>query len=158
MITKVISAFPGTGKSYFAASFESSAEVFDLDTGNFTQGYGADGKVIDPDFPNNYLLAIKEQIGKTKTLLVGCQPEVIAALRKEEIPFTIVYPERGLKGEYIDRFKLRHSPQSFIELISNNWDLFLDFLEKQEDCERIILRSEQYVGDAVSVQPSGDII
>lgn len=151
MDTKVISAFPGTGKSYFVSSAGSDKEAIDLDTGAYTEGYTNDGEVKNYKFPDNYMLAVKEWIGKTSILFVGCQPEVIAALRKEGIPFTLVYPERGLRVEYINRFQRRHSPHSFIELISSNWDLFLDFLEKQKDCEHIILGEEQYIDDVVVV-------
>lgn len=151
MNTRIISAFPGTGKSYFVSNIDSGLEVVDLDTGEYTQGYTDNGKVRDPNFPDNYLLAIKEQIGNTNILFVGCQPEVIAALRKERILFTLVYPERGLKPEYIGRFQQRHSPQSFVDLISNNWDLFLDFLEKQKGCDHIVISSGQYINDAIMV-------
>ncbi|HKX72595.1 MAG TPA: hypothetical protein VJM32_01135 [Candidatus Saccharimonadales bacterium] len=148
MITKIISAFPGTGKSYFA-SISERKKIVDLDSGDYTLGYMADGKIRNPDFPNNYLLAIKEQIGKADILFVGCQPETIAALRKEGIPFTLAYPARELKGEYINRFKKRANSELFINLLSKNWDLFLDFLESQKDCERIVLGRKQYISDAL---------
>lgn len=147
MVTKVISAFPGTGKSYCASNTKQS--VVDLDTGDYTQGYADDGKVRNPDFPNNYMLAIKEHIGKADVLFVGCQPEVIAALRKEGIAFTLVYPKQELKDEYVNRFRDRHSPQQFIDLLFKNWDLFLNFLENQKDCKCIILDSKQYISDVV---------
>jgi hypothetical protein len=148
MTTKIISAFPGTGKSYFA-SISEGENVVDLDSGDYTLGYTADGKIRNPDFPNNYLLAIKEHIGKADVLFVGCQPETIAALRKEGILFTIAYPERGLKDEYINRFRKRANSELFINLLSNNWDLFLDFLEGQKDCEHIVLGSKQYISNAL---------
>jgi hypothetical protein len=147
MTTKVISAFPGTGKSHFASTTKQC--VFDLDTGDYTQGYTDDGKVRNSDFPDNYTLAIKEQIGKVDVLLVGCQPEVIAALRKEGVSFTLVYPDRKLKDEYVSRFRARHSPRPFIGLLSKNWDLFLDFLEGQKDCKRIVLDGKQYIGNVI---------
>lgn len=150
MTTKVISAFPGTGKSYFASTSGQKTGVADLDSGEYTLGYDGDGKVRNSDFPSNYLRAIKEHIGKVDVLFVGCQPEVIAALRKEGISFTLIYPERGLKAQYMNRFRERNNQQPFMDLLSRNWDLFLDFLEGQHDCERIVLGSEQYIGDVVT--------
>lgn len=150
MTTKVISAFPGTGKSYFVSIARQKTNVADLDSGDYTLGYDSDGKVRNPDFPNNYLLAIKEHIGKVDLLFVGCQPEVIAVLRKASIPFTLVYPERGLKAQYVNRFRERKNQQPFIDLLSKNWELFLDFLEDQKDCERIVLGSGQYISDVVA--------
>lgn len=150
MATKVISAFPGTGKSYFASI--SRRNIIDLDSGNYTLGYTADGKIRNPDFPNNYLHAIKEYIGKVDVLFIGCQPETLAALRKEGISFTLVYPERGLKNEYMSRFQRRQNAQSFINLLSNNWDLFLDFLENQKACEHVVLGSKQYIGTSLTAE------
>ena len=80
---------------------------------------------------------------------MGCQPEVIAALRNEGILFTLVYPKRALKAEYMHRFQQRHSPQPFIDILSKNWDVFLDFLESQIDCSYIVLDSNQYVADVI---------
>jgi|SRR5687767_4990953 len=148
MTTRVISAFPGTGKSYLA-SISNRNKVVDLDSGDYTLGYTADGKIRNPDFPNNYLLAVKKQIGKADMLFVGCQPETIAALRKEGIPFTLAHPERGLKDEYVNRFRKRANSELFINLLSKNWDLFLDFLESQKDCEHIVLGSNQYISDVL---------
>lgn len=150
MTTKVIAAFPGTGKSYFASLADQRTNVADLDSGDYTLGYDSDGKVRNPNFPSNYLLAIKKRIGKVDVLFVGCQPEVLAVLRKENIPFTLVYPERGLKAQYVDRFRGRNNQQSFIDLLSKNWDLFLDFLEDQKGCEHIVLGTGQYIGDVVA--------
>lgn len=148
MATKIISAFPGTGKSYFT-SISGQKNIVDLDSGDFTLGYAADGKIRNPDFPDNYLRAIKKCIGKADILFVGCQPETIATLKQEGILFTLVYPERGLKNEYINRFRERRNQRSFINLLNRNWDLFLDFLESQKDCEHIMLGSEQYISDAM---------
>lgn len=148
MITKVISAFPGTGKSFFA-SVARRNNIVDLDSGEYTLGYTADGKIRNPAFPDNYLWAIKEYIGTVDVVFVGCQPETIAALRKEGISFTLVYPGRELKSEYVNRFRGRHNQQAFIDLLSNNWDVFLDFLESQKDCEHIVLGSKQYISDVI---------
>ncbi len=150
MMTKVISAFPGTGKSYFVSSIGQETKVVDLDSGGYTLGYTKDGKVRNQDFPKNYLAAIKKHIGKTDMLFVGCQPEVIAALRDAAIPFTLIYPERCLRTEYVGRFQRRHNQQSFIDLLSRNWDIFLDYLERQKECEHVVLGSERYISDAVS--------
>jgi hypothetical protein len=150
MKTKIIAAFPGTGKSYFASSPDHSISVTDLDSHSYTSGYGDDGKVRNPDFPNNYLADIKKTIGSIDLLLVSCQPEVIAALRKLGLKFTLVYPERVLRDEYVRRFEVRGSSQFFTNQLSNSWDHFLDFLEGQADCEKIQLGSGQYISDVSS--------
>lgn len=148
MDARIFAAFPGTGKSTFAAT-RHKTEVIDLDSGKYTLGYTADGNARNPDFPHNYLRAIQEQLEKTKVLLIGCQPDVLAALRKEGLTFTLIYPERELKAHYIRRFQERHSPQLFVELLSSNWELFLDFLESQTSCKHIVLSDGQYISDII---------
>jgi len=150
MKTKIISAFPGTGKTYYASNIKRTAKVVDLDTYRYTLGYTDDGKARNKDFPNNYLIAVKKHLGETDILFVGCQPEVITSLRDAGLSFTIVYPERALKDEYVKRYRQRHNHGSFINLLSKNWNFLLDFLEKQENCKHIVLGSGQYIGDIVN--------
>lgn len=148
-MTKIVSAFPGTGKSYFSITSDSQISTIDLDSGPYTLGYGKDGKPRNPDFPVNYMNAIKENLGKSDVLFVGCQPEVVRILRDINAPFVLVYPERTLKKEYIERFTKRKNTKSFVDLLSKNWDVFFDFLESQTECEFIVLKSGQHISDIV---------
>lgn len=144
MITKVISAFPGTGKSYFA---DIHGDVLDLDSNNFTSGHTADGKVRNPDFPTNYMSAIEEQLGRHSIVLVSPHLEVIKGLLEKGIELTLVYPDRKLKSEYIERFRRRGSSEAFIKPLDSYWDDFLDQLEQQKGCRHIVLGWGQYLSD-----------
>lgn len=148
MKTQIIAAFPGTGKSYFVANIDNRSTAIDLDTNNYTQGYDKNGKIINKEFPNNYLHAIKQAIGQTNYLFVGCQPEVLDMLKKENMNIVLVYPERQLKDEYMSRFNERGSSLEFRNLIYNSWDQFINYLEAQNS-ERLVLKSSQYIGDAI---------
>lgn len=150
MKTKIIAAFPGTGKSYFVASSRRAIKVIDLDTNEYTRGYDENGKVLNGAFPDNYLSSIKEAIGRTAILFIGCQPEVLNLLRKEGIHATLVYPERQLKEEYLGRFNARGSSQAFSSMICTGWDQFLDYLEAQDN-ERFVLGCGQYITDVIEV-------
>ncbi|HHU06727.1 MAG TPA: hypothetical protein GXZ59_00065 [Clostridiaceae bacterium] len=149
MRTKIIAAFPGTGKSYFVARFGQMARAIDLDTNDYTQGYDENGKVINQEFPDNYLSSIKGVIGQTNILFIGCQPEVLNLLRKEGIQATLIYPERQLKEEYASRFNKRGSSQAFNSRIYSNWDQFLDYLEAQDN-ERFVLGKGQHISDVIT--------
>lgn len=117
----------------------------------YTLGYDQNSKACNTDFPSNYLRDIKEYIGKTELLLVGCQPQVLARLHEMKISFVLIYPERGLKAQYVQRFQQRDSGQSFIDLLAREWDSFLDFLESQEGCRKIVLGDGQYLSDVADV-------
>lgn len=147
MKTQIIAAFPGTGKSYFAA--ETSIDtVTDLDTNDYTQGYDENDKVISTEFPDNYLTAIKQAIGQTNYLFVGCQPDVLNMLHEENIFPVLIYPQRQLKDEYMRRFQERGSSHEFSNLVYDNWDKFINYLEAQNS-ERIVLKSGQYISDVI---------
>lgn len=146
MITKVISAFPGTGKSYFANNHD---KVVDLDSNNYTSGHTSEGKVRNPNFPNNYISAIEDQLGKCSILLVSPHIEVIKGLLEKGLDITLVYPDRKLKSEYIERFRKRGSSEAFIRPLDSYWDDFLDQLEQQEGCEHVVLEQGQYLKDAL---------
>jgi hypothetical protein len=146
MITKVISAFPGTGKSYLANKHD---DVLDLDSHNYTSGHTPDGKVRNPDFPSNYISAIEGQLGKWSILLVSPHAEVIKGLSEKDIEITLVYPDRKLKSEYIERFRKRGSSEAFISPLDSYWDDFLDQLEQLEDCRHVVLKQGQYLSDVL---------
>ncbi len=151
MKTIVIAAFPGTGKSYFVVNLSPNGKAIDLDTNAYTDGYDEDGKTVNREFPANYLIAIKQAIGQTEYLFVGCQPDVLNMLHKESILPILVYPERQLKDEYTRRFHNRGSSEGFSNLVLDNWDQFLDYLETQ-DGDRIVLKSGQYISDVIDKQ------
>ncbi|RYX79336.1 hypothetical protein EON76_01275 [bacterium] len=150
MRTKIIAAFPGTGKSYFAMSLSQISKITDLDTNDYIHGYDKNGKVINQAFPKNYIDSIKGVIGQTDILLIGCQPEVLNLLREEDASTILVYPDRRLKEEYMIRFHKRGDSQAFSRLLYDNWDQFLDYLESQGG-ERSILESGQYISDVIDV-------
>lgn len=151
MKTQIIAAFPGTGKSYFVANLGTTSTAIDLDTNDYTQGYDKNGKVINNEFPDNYLHAIKQAIGQATYLFVGCQPEVLDMLRKEDMNIVLVYPERQLKDEYMNRFNERGSSHEFSNLIFNRWDQFINYLEAQNS-QRLILKSGEYISDVIGRQ------
>jgi len=71
------------------------------------------------------------------------------ALVDNKLLFILVYPDRSLKQEYIERFKKRKSPFKFINFLEKNWDIFIDQMEKQSNCEKIVLNSGQYLKDYI---------
>ncbi len=156
METIIISGFPGVGKTFCYK--EDSPLILDSDSSLFSWQRRSDGSIVKddngkdvrhPDFPNNYIAHIKENIGKAKVIFVSSHQEVRAALTQAQIPFTLVYPDRSLLDEYAERYKKRNSPPAFISLIRNKWNDFLSDLEKQEGCTKIVLQAGQYLSDVL---------
>ena len=143
MKTKIIAGFPGIGKSY--AFNQKEYKCLDSDSSLFS--WIKEG-VRHPDFPNNYINHIKENINKVDFIFTSTHKEVIEALIKNKIPMVIVYPSRDQKSIYLNRYKQRGSDDNFINLLDNNWDSFIDDIESY-DCLKIQLYKGQYLKDVL---------
>lgn len=137
-MTKVISGFPGVGKSTL---FNNGLNCTDSDSSKFDK----------EDFPRNYVAHIKALIAHNEHdyIFVSSHDTVRAALLREGITYTLVYPSLTLKDEYIKRYEQRGSPASFIKLMSDNWTSFIVSCAEQTGCSRVVLRSGQYLADVI---------
>lgn len=142
--TKVISGFPAVGKSFL---FDNSKFVIiDSDSSSFSW---IEKGVRNPDFPNNYIQHIRENIGVADYILVSSHDAVRKALQENNIAYTLVYPAIELKNEYIERYKNRGNDGSFISFIESKWGEFIQDIEKETFPMKIKLKSGEYLSDAI---------
>lgn len=138
--TLLCAAFPGTGKTTMFNKFADSEKIIlDSDSSKFSKD----------QFPQNYLQHIKDNIGKVDIICISSHKEVREDLVANGLPFTLIYPDKSLKDEYVARYKDRGNSSQFIELVENNWDLWIEECEDQKGCEHIILPSMIFVGDVL---------
>lgn len=150
--TKIISAFPACGKTYtFEKLNENGYKILDSDSSKFSWCYDYDPAISDriekyrnPEFPKNYIQHIKENIGKADYIFVSSHKEVRDALIENNIHFTLVYPDRSMKAEWIGRCFLRGSGKKFRQLIADNWDKWIDKMEEVE-CDKLILGEKESI-------------
>lgn len=135
--TLVFAGFPGIGKSYFYKT--SKLNVLDSDSSKFDKSY----------FPKNYIDHIKSNLGRVDIILVSSHEDVRSALVKENIHFTLVYPDINMKDEFIERYKQRGNTESFIKLISNNWHNWIIQMQNQNGCNKIELSTGKYLSDVI---------
>jgi len=127
MRTRIISAFPGTGKSTYAKNNPSTS--LDLDSSSFSW---LEPGVRNPEFPNNYIAAIKENIGKYEFIFVSSHKDVRNALRDNCLFFYLVYPNNWsyeVRQAYMQRYRDRGNDDNFIALIEKNWHPWLSECE-----------------------------
>lgn len=138
-MTKVISGFPGVGKSTL---FNNGLNCTDSDSSKFDK----------EDFPRNYVAHIKALIAHNEHdyIFVSSHESVRNALVKEDIEFTLVYPNITLMDEYLERYKKRGSPKAFVDLMKSNWTHFIVSCATQAGCERIVLKQGEYLADVIS--------
>lgn len=146
MQTRIIAAFPGSGKSYYHKMHPET--TLDSDSSGFSWLYsggekvlGKDGKPVrNPNFPENYIRHIKENIGKYEYIFVSTHKEVRDALKKECIFFYLAFPGFGPIETYIKRYKERGSSSEFIELLQTNWmNWNQELYNETEGCAKWIL-------------------
>lgn len=150
MKTLLISAFPGCGKSTFKNNFERgdydelniNKPVLDSDSSNFSWITINGIKTRNPNFPKVYIDHIMANIGKSSIIFISSHDTVRDALNQNNIEYYLVYPNKKLKDEWIERLRKRGSGEAFCSLIYNNWDNFIDGIEnesKNKNCHLIRL-------------------
>jgi len=137
--TMLLSAFPGTGKSYLFRS-PGNKVILDSDSSTFDKS----------DFPANYIRHIKENIGKADIICISSHKDVRDALVENSLYFTLVYPDKSLREDYVKRYIERGSPAGFVNLVSKNWDQWVSELDNQEGCDKIVLKKGEYISNIFS--------
>jgi len=139
--TRIVSAFPGTGKTYYThGDYVPQGFAADSDSSRFSR---------NELFPFNYVDHIKSCIGVNQFVFVSTHKLIREALFREKLPFTLVYPDRSLRHEYIKRYYERGSHYEFIDLLNKNWDTWLDDLQAQRGCDHIVLGSNQFISNVM---------
>lgn len=162
-MNKFISAFPGCGKStvfwnahkyhMYSLNKEGTAAFRKSYREGQTYLYDSDSSTFDKaHFPQNYIDHMKEVImrhaGENEfNMFVSSHSAVRKAMQDAGIIYTLVYPDRSLKDEYIKRYIDRNSPPALISLMEANWDVFIDSCEEDPAYNKIVLQSGKYIGD-----------
>lgn len=146
---QIICGFPGVGKSYIF----NNLNVKCLDSDSSEYSWISPG-VRNPIFPNNYIKHIQENMHSYDCIFVSTHKDVINMLLLNQIPITIVFPNRDLKDEYIKRYSERGNNESFIKLLDAQWNNFIDDIllhQNDENCNLIQLEEGQYLSDVLDI-------
>lgn len=155
----VVSATPGTGKSTITKNaeqyglkhchvhYDNHTREYELTVpaGPLVPVFDSDSSVFDKsEFPGNYIKHIKEVLSKYPdvVIFVSSHEEVRKAMAEADIKYVLAYPERELKGDYLERYKERGSPEKFIALMDEKWNDFIDSVQADENAERHLVLSE----------------
>lgn len=125
MKTVVVSAFPACGKTYAYKYYQNKYSMLDSDSNEFSwikDENGNNTKIRNPDFPNNYIKHIKDNIGKVDIIFVSSHDIVRKALDDAGIHFCTVYPKESMLNEWVGRMYRRGNNAKFIQFIIDNWN------------------------------------
>ena len=157
----IIAAHAGTGKTYF------SKNVYDLVdfvcmpykyylpdgfvAGEEDESIKADlDLIMREEWPENYCKAVINVYNEHKYVIIPPIGSVLAALRDEDIPYILCYPERSAKAEYESRYRDRGNNESFLRVFVDHWDLFLSDMESAPGDNHVVLKEGEYLLDYLS--------
>ena len=159
MDTKIYSVFPACGKTWLYEHQEDyDLKILDSDSSQFSWVYLDDGnngwwKERNPDFPDNYIEHIKENIGKYDCIFVSSHASVREALDKEGIDFIIVYPELSCKTEWVGRCFIREQKGESgcgAKAMYDNWDDWVsECFNAGIDHDEIVLSPREHLSDHI---------
>ena len=130
---------------------EYGLKIIDSDSSQFSWVYpdSLETKRRNPNFPNNYISHIKENIGKYDYIFVSSHASVREALDEEDIDFTIVYPEMNCKAEWIGRCFIRENngePGCSAKVMCDNFESWVtDCSQTGIDHDEIVIESGKYL-------------
>ena len=108
--------------------------------------------VDNPDFPNNFIQYIKENIGKVDVIFVDSDIRIRQCLNEAKIKFVTIYPLSNCLPEWIGRMYLQDYPDFIIRNKINRWHH--EVYSIQEPCGDRIIRlshgkyiSERFIDD-----------
>lgn len=145
---KIISGFPGVGKTYITSNNNSKLVILDSDSSKFSW-LDVKNKIRHPDFPQNYIDHILDNIYSSDIIFVSSHDIVRNALKDNNIEYYLVYPDKSLKEEYIKRYKNRGTDENFISFVSNNWDAFIDEMDNETFANKIKLEKPSHTMENV---------
>lgn len=88
---------------------------------------------------------VKESIAPNTIILISTHEEIRSALFEEGIHFALVYPLYDLKEEWMQRLRLRKSPQGLIKIVQDDWSSMLGECRDQKGCTHFTLEEGQYL-------------
>lgn len=150
--TSIYSVFPACGKTYcYEHQEDYGLKIHDSDSSEFSWIRTKGAKERNPDFPNNYIKHIKENIGKYDYIFVSSHASVREALDEYGIQFTVVYPNYDCKAEWVGRCFVRDKNGESgcgAETMYENWEQWVsECVETGLTHGEIVLLAGEHLSD-----------
>jgi hypothetical protein len=153
----IIAAYAGCGKTFFAQISHSALDLHCMPYKYFPRENnerGESGKAdpnneMRPEWPYNYVAAIENAMKDYEYILIPSDFRVLALLKKKQICYTLIYPHKDAKEEYLKRYLSRGNTENFLSIFYEHWDWFIDNLEADNYGKKIVLQPYQFLSDVI---------
>lgn len=162
----IIAAFAGTGKTYFCHNTANAIDFVcmpwkyrnfyevsaSLEEGE--QIKANDDLELQSGWQEDYYNALIDTAKNYPDQIVVI-PTISAVLRKMEennIPYTLVIPDRDLKEEYEKRYRERGNTEEFLNVFIGNWDAWMDVIRQNKGKQVIELQGGQFLSDVIQYE------
>jgi len=143
----IISAFPGTGKSYAKFNHTTEYEIYDLESAYFSRA---------KTWPENYLeyVSLYEQ-NENSITFVSTHDTIRRALIKNNMKYTLILPHLMCKQEYINRYVKRGNVDNFIYRLDKNFETWISdsvvfALSNPKHINLYFLYQNEYINDKLN--------
>lgn len=154
----IISAFPGTGKTYASKKFkdialdlESSAyqwSDYDFEHVEQCKGKTTEKKLL---WPINYFDDILSSNVKFPFVFISSNHVILDMLSAHNINFITVTPNIYDKKAYFDCYFKRGNPEEFVNKISCNFEIFVKSLDNNENALcHVKLGHDKHISDIIT--------
>lgn len=155
MSAKVFSVFAGLGKTYVGKKY---SNVLDLQSSpcryDYTNVKKEDyerikeipNRKVNPNWPNNFIDAIKEASNKYDIILVSSSPDIRELLEQNDIDYTFILPSKDSREILLERYKKRENGKELINLVMGYFDTW-SYKKEDYNCPLVILDKDKYLED-----------
>ena len=159
----IVLAYVGTGKTETAKRYDgvwnpSSDDyryIWDKDI-PLEQRKSNPNRLENPNFPNNYIDAISEQLGKNIIVLLSLTEKLFSLYDSQEFKnkmkgarIFLACPSKDSFEELEERYKLRGNSKTFIANRRKEFPFITDIFENANSYEKVVVRSGQYLDEAL---------
>ena len=150
----IIAGFAGIGKTTLGKKYKN---VIDLDAAEYVyddrdlqhlsieQRKGMNRKP-NPDWPDNYINAIKEALNIYDIILVWDRPDVLNEYEKNYFDYWIIYPDKEAVKSYNVRYLNRGNSQEYVKKKMRQYKEYCTVFE-QKNVKKILLSKEETLED-----------
>ncbi len=155
----IISGFAGIGKTTLQ---KNNPSVIDLESSDYKWIYqdentesmdkemrkGVTNRVKNPLWPLNYVKDIIEKSNEYEIVLISQDKDKRDCLKENNCEYYVCFPKKECKQDFINRYKSRGNNEKFIELVSQNFDDWIDALMDEKN--KIIMEPGEYLEDTLN--------